>query len=98
MGHPLIVSEDNVVTLGIAALGLINGWTLWLVQQARAERKELQEQIAEQRRSLADFKIEVAQTHVTVTMLQQMEARVVDSVRSVGDRIDRLFEKRGPNA
>lgn len=97
MGQALIVSEDNVITLGLAALGLINGWTLWLVQSARAERKELQQQIADQRQDLAKFKIEVAQTHVTVGMLQQVETRVVDAIKNLGDRIDRVFEQRKPN-
>lgn len=101
MGQTVTIDEDTMITLGIAAIGIINGWTLWLVQAAKKERSELKSELDAQRKDLADFKIEVSRNHVTVTMLQQMEGRlgealrsVNESIRGLGDRVDRVFEKR----
>ncbi|MEM7216674.1 MAG: hypothetical protein AAF423_14140 [Pseudomonadota bacterium] len=68
-----------------ALFGAVGG--LWWKIHARISKAES---------ALSDFKVQVAKEYATNKGIEQMESRVVDAIRRLGDRLDRVMEGSKP--
>jgi hypothetical protein len=65
----------------VGAGGIVAAVTAWLWRQ-----------LGDQRRDLADFKVDVARQYVTSEALLQVETRLLDAINRMADRFDRVMD------
>jgi len=54
----------------------------------------IQKQINDVRKDLAEYKENVAKEYVTQNTLEKVEVRIVEAINKLGDRLDRMLERR----
>lgn len=98
------VVEISALTFAFAVLTAVVRW-VWLISgkistveiKADEAAKHALVSVAEAKaieKLLADHRQEVAKEYVSYQYMQNLETRVVDAIKSLGDRIDRLFSSR----
>lgn len=91
----------------VAALIMIGGFLLTLIgfavgvavkvqkgESAQESARKAHERLDGLARELGEFKAEVARDYVSHATLERLEARVIDAINRLGDRLDRAFETR----
>ena len=53
--------------------------------------------IAGLRHELTQYKVEVAEKYVSAQSMRELEERLINSIERLGDRLDRIFEKKTTN-
>lgn len=86
------MTADVAITVGLSALGLINAWALYLLNEGKKDRAAIWDAIAKAQSTLSEFKEKVARDHVTTEMLTKVEERVIQAIDRLADRLDRVFE------
>jgi hypothetical protein len=84
------------LTLLLTAAGVYAGWVLRIAKgENAADRiKAVEAELAAVKAELAEFKVHVAANYVGNSTIEQVEARLIDAISRLGDRLDRLFERR----
>jgi hypothetical protein len=93
--------EPGVVTAGGLALALIGTVAAWAIRINKGEEalklaKDAKESADAAKAELANYKVHVAETYVSHTNLAELERRLTDSIKAVGDRLERLFHPTPP--
>jgi len=78
---PITWGEITSVILPVVTLAV--GSVVWI-----------QKQINDVRKDLSEYKESVAKEYVTQTTLEKVEGRIVEAINKLGDRLDRLLERR----
>lgn len=90
----------NVAVAGVAVvltlIGMVAGWALRIARGENAEKKadSNEVRIIRLEKDLADYKVHVAANYASNTIIEQVETRLIEAISRLGDRLDRLFERR----
>jgi ribosome-associated translation inhibitor RaiA len=84
------------LTLLLTAAGVYAGWILRIAKgESAAEKvKAVEVELAHVKTELSEFKVHVAATYASSGTIEQMESRLVDAINRLGDRLDRVLERR----
>jgi hypothetical protein len=96
------VTVDNILWIAPLATVLISAMTFWAGWIARIAKGEaaalevggLKTEVAAVKADLADFKVEVAGKYASNQTIIEMEERVTAAINRLGDRLDRILERR----
>lgn len=83
--------SDFIAIAGLC-IAVAGGIALWAVRVNRGESAATRVERVE--RDLADFKERVARDYATAAMVAAVESRVVAAIDRLGDRLDRVLERR----
>ena len=77
----------------ISALIAFGGLCVTIYKIRHDDKREIDQRLIHQERELADFKIQVAQTHPTAEELRSSVASLKHSLDRLTDRIDRVLDQ-----
>lgn len=79
------------LSFGLAIAGAIGGvWKYLQVQIASNAEK-----LGQTERDLAAFKLQVAREYATMSVIKNIEERILAAVERLGDRLDRVIDRNG---
>jgi hypothetical protein len=93
------MTPDLVFGAGSLVLAAATFWAGWIARIVKGETaakavERLEADVAKLRGEFADYKEHVAQTYVSTSTIEQMESRLIDAINRLGDRLDRVLERR----
>jgi F0F1-type ATP synthase assembly protein I len=94
-----VTNLDLIMGAGSLLLAAATFWAGWIARIVKGETaaKEvitLRAEVTKVTADLADFKVHVAATYASSSTIEQMETRLVDAINRLGDRLDRVLERR----
>lgn len=93
------MNPDTIVALAGVFIALASGYAGWVARILRGESaaKKVDAVAADldaTKKELAEFKVHVAANYASNSTLEQMENRLIDAINRLGERLDRVLERR----
>jgi hypothetical protein len=95
-GDPWMI---GAAALALTVAGIVATWAVRISkgETAADAAKKAQETADKAREELSDYKIHVAETYVSHNALSELERRLNEAIKGVGDRLERLFHPAPPS-
>lgn len=90
---------DLFVGAGTLVLAIGTFWAGWIARVMKGERAaadvaEVKADVAKVTADLAEFKVHVAANYAGNSTIEQVENRLIEAINRLGDRLDRVLERR----
>lgn len=87
-----MTDPNALIALGTLLLAAAGGIAFWSVRISKGENAlDVAKRVE---RDLAEFKVHVAANYASNSTIAEMEGRLIDAINRLGDRLDRVLERR----